>query len=343
MSTTPPSNTLRVKEGKTETNLPHLYEFRDQRQGDGVNPQYYLRFEARLSAGEPVRTSYAANKFSSAVQSNPEATNKALDKLYSECNQAEALRVAWLEREKAIELVTETFKLVVRVVRAVKRRDPNFVRSILKKNPEAKDILKQPASLWLVYWFGIVPTIADMHHALGVFATPFPEVDLSVTGGSNFDFNWDGYPTEYINLNGTAICKIGGTLSSINTSLDLASRLGFGQPLSVAYEMMAFSWLLDYAVNVGQLLKNLEPRFPGLVFTKQYHTYFGTGTASYRLGPPFRNPEQTLSSWDCYFMQRLLGWPNYKLAFTSPLDLKLKQASYIVAVAIQLLTGLKKK
>lgn len=342
MLPTPLRNTP-FKEGVTEIDLPHLYERRDQRKGDGVNPQYYQRLEARLTNGLPVRTAYAAFRFGSVVQSNSEATNRALDKLYSECNQAEALRVAWLEREKAVELVIDTFKLIVRVARAVKRRDPKLVRSILNKNPEAKDILKQPASVWLVYWFGLVPTIGDMHHALGVFATPFPEVDLSVTGGSDFDSNQGYYPTEYINLNGTAICKIGGTLSSINTTLDLAARLGFGQPLSVAYEMMAFSWLLDYAVNVGQLIKNLEPRFPGLVFTKQYHTYFGTGTASYRVGAPYQDPEETLSSWDCYFMERSLGWPNYKLAFTSPLDLKLKQASYIVAVAIQLLTGLKKK
>lgn len=331
------------KYGISEIDEPGRYDYRVMYKGDGINPQAYQRYGATLTSGEPARTSYAANFYGGKVQGNAEATNAALDKLYEKCEQAESLRVAWLEREKAVELVTSSMKMLVRVFKAIKRRDPKLLRAVLKKNPEASDILKEPASIWLVYWFGIIPTIADIHHALGVFSKPFPEIELDVTGGTNLRVDYGNVPQEYLAIDGIIVCKLGGTLTAISPHLDLASRLGFGQPLSVAYEMMAFSWLLDYLINVGQLIKNLEPRFPGLKFDKQYTTYFGSGPASYRLGAPFTVPERSLTSWDCFFMERRLGWPGYQPTITSPSELKLKQASYIVAVAIQLLTGMKKK
>lgn len=340
------SETNSLKEptyGVFEVDEPKLYDYRITYKGDGINPQLYYHFGATLVTGEPVRTSAAASIFGSKVQGNATATNAALDKLYEKCQQAEALRVAWLEREKAIDLLISGTRLLVEAFKAIKRRDPKLLRTVLKKNPEASDILKAPASTWLVYWFGLVPTVADIHHALGVFAAPFPTVELDVTGGVDLMVKHGDVPKEFFLLEGIARCKLGGTLTAINPHLDLASRLGFGQPLSVAYEMMAFSWLLDYFVNVGQLIKNLEPRFPGLEFNKQYTTYFGSGLASYRLGAPYTVPERTLTSWDCFFMERALGWPGYQPTITSPIELKLKQASYIVAVAIQLLTGMKKK
>lgn len=329
--------------GVFEIDEPKRYDYRITYKGDGINPQVYIHYGATLTSGEHVRTSAAASVFGGETQGNTKATNAALNKLYSKCQQAEGLRVAWLEREKSINLLISSTKMLVRVLKAMKRRDPKLLRAMLKKNPEASDVLKAPASTWLVYWFGLVPTIADIHHALGVFANPFPVVELDVTGGTNLRVDYGNVPQEYFAIDGTVMCKLGGTLTAISPHLDLASRLGFGQPLSVAYEMMAFSWLLDYFVNVGQLIKNLEPRFPGLEFNKQYKTYFGSGLVSYRIGAPYTVPERSLTTWDCFFMERTLGWPGYQPTITSPLELKLKQASYIVAVAIQLLTGMKKK
>ena len=110
-----------------------------------------------------------------------EATNNALSKVYTRMNQAESLLVAWKERQKAIDLVTSNIRRLVTIARAVKRRDPKIVRQVLKRNPNAKDIIKQPAGLWLEYHFGVVPTIMDIHHSMGVLGFEFPVDKFSMS------------------------------------------------------------------------------------------------------------------------------------------------------------------
>lgn len=272
------------------------------------------------------------------------ASNKALDKLYDQMNQAESLRVAWLERQKSMQLVTGNLRRLITIARAVKRRDPRIVRRVLKRNPKARDIVKQPAGLWLEYWFGWQPFVADLHHALGVFGYEFPSQPLHASGRSEtvdhynrnvtYDWiHWFQYDTRV---------KIGGEIYAIDPNLTLASSLGFGQPLSVAWEMTPFSWVVDYFVNVGSMLKNLEPRFPGLKFRNQYTTTFITmsGYQGYRNSEgPGDVPFNQMTG---FYMRRTGGWPSYQLEFSSPLDLSGQRCSYLASVLIQLLTGMKK-
>lgn len=265
------------------------------------------------------------------------AQNKALDKLYEEMNQASDLLVAWKERQTTIDMVTGAIRTLVRVARAVKRRDPRIVRAVLAKNPEAKDIVKTPAGLWLAYHFGIVPTVHDIHSALGLFSQEFPTCEFSHTSGA--DYTSIGPNNEDWDVRYHCRVKLGGYVSSINPHLNLAQRLGFGQPLSVIHEMTPFSWFIDYFTNVGQLVTNLEPRFPGFEFGGTYTTRRALYNAVYRVRSWGRSQESVQGRW--YVRQP--GWPNYVLEFKSPLDLKSQQCSYIAAVLVQLLTSMKPK
>lgn len=97
------------------------------------------------------------------------------------------------------------------------------------------------------------------------------------------------------------------------------------------------SWVLDYFVNVGELLKNLEPRFPGLSFSNTATTKFYqyNGGTSYSQNDYFY--------YSGVGLKRQKGWPSYQLAFPIVDGLKAKQASYLVAVAIQLISSIMKK
>lgn len=262
-----------------------------------------------------------------------EASNKALDKLYEKMEQAESLRVAWAEREKALSMVTSGLRTIVKIGRAIKRKDPKIIRQILRRNPEKKDILKTPSDIWLAYHFGIVPTISDIHHAMGVFAYDFPVDSFTVSASSRTNAYGDGATTT--RLQRTTV-KLGGEIYGFDPNVSLASRLGFGQPLSVAWEMTPFSWFVDYFVNVGQVIKNMEPRFPGVLTRKEFTTVFC------RYAPTVEHFYEEQRVHSGHFLRRTMGWPNYSLEFSGPANLKGQQVSYIAAVAIQLLTGFKK-
>lgn len=272
------------------------------------------------------------------------SSNGALDKLYEKLEQSEALLVAWKERQSALDLMASNIGRLVRIARAVKRRDPKIVRKVMQRNPKGKDVAKTPAGLWLEYHFAIVPTIMDIHHAAGLLGFEFPVEKLSFSSGAessrktgNGTYQW------YHNFQYKTFTKLTGEIYGLNPNIHLASMLGFGQPLSVAWEMTPFSWFVDYFVNVGQLVTNLQPRFPGVKVRNQATVILtkGRGSLGYRNREPVG--QIPLKHFESVFMERRVGWPNYQLQFKSPFDLKGQQCSYIAAVLVNILSDFQRK
>lgn len=270
------------------------------------------------------------------------ASNKALEKLYGQLEQSEALVVAWKERQKTLDLVTTNIRRLVTIARAVRRRDPKIVRRVLKRNPKAKDIIKTPSGLWLEYHFAIAPTIQDIHHALTIFSYEFPVQKLAATSMVvTRRLEMEGTYGWYRDYNYKTYVKLTGEVYGVNPNIGLASRLGFGQPLSVAWETTPFSWFIDYFVNVGQLVKNLEPRFPSIETRNHSTTTLIKGNGF--LGYEVAKNTIKYNSFESFHMNRKRGWPSFKLEFISPLSLKGQQCSYIAAVLGSILTSMKRK
>lgn len=295
-----------------------------------------------------------ANRFETdALGGVVEAQNKALSKVYDKLAQSEALLVAWKERQSAIDLVTSNVGKLVRTARAIKRRDPRIIRAIKRRNPKGYDVASDPAGLWLEYHFAIVPTISDIHHAMGLLGFEFPVEPFSCTSGNETvrfvpagNKEWT-YGRSYTFK---TRAKLGGEIYALNPNVHLATMLGFGQPLSVAWEMTPFSWFVDYFVNVGDMLKNMEPRFPGVKTRHHYSTQFITcqGYISYNDGGMmwtgtkwiFDAPMPAyVGQFKSWYVRRDTSWPNFQLQFNSPLSLRGQQASYIVAVLTGILGG----
>lgn len=273
------------------------------------------------------------------------ANNKALDKMYDRMNQASDLLVAWKERQSALDLIASRVGDLVRVARAIKRRDPNIVRAIKKRQSRKRDIAKDPAGLWLQYHFAIVPTIMDIHHAAELFSFVFPEPVINFSSGGDWNDSYTHYKGDSRHQYNTAYVryrvKLGCTVEAVNPNIQLATMLGFGQPLSVAWEMTPFSWFVDYFVNVGQLVQNLEPRFPAFKLKNYYMTTLTKVDGMY-IVDYYGHRKTVFQPCSSYMMERKLSWPNYGLTFNSPLALKAQQASYITAVLVNILSGFRK-
>lgn len=309
-------------------------------------PLPYVLHGTTLTSGAVSLTGAAEANFAQALKPDY-VSNKALSKIYEQLNQVESLRVAWIERQKAIDLVTSGVRTLINIARAVKRRDPKIVRAVLQRNPTAKDIIKTPSGLWLSYHFGWKPTVMDIHHAMGLIAEPIPplKVDGSSKGKVEIDTRpgiYDSYREGFF-FEVDKTVKMGLAVAGINTNVTLASSLGFGQPLSVAWELTTMSWMVDYVVNIGEYIKNFEPRFPGLTLTDEYMSVLLEGEVRYGWRVAWNKPWVVKQSWDAFSMRRELGLPAFALTFSSPADLKGQQLSYVVAVLLPILVDIKKK
>lgn len=280
-----------------------------------------------------------------AKNSRNKAINAALSDFTERANQAADLAVAMIERKKTLAMVADGVQTLVRIARAVKRRDPNIVRAIKRRRSSGMDIAKDPAGLWLQYHFGIAPTINDIHHGINLLSYDFPVYKIVGTGGSNFSYantreEWILKVTESSTIRFRA--KVGAEIAGINPDRHLVSMFGFDQPLSIAWELTPFSWFVDYFVNVGELAANLEPRSPGITTTNEYNTVFGQGR-SFNQKTEISGALYSYMTGQHDVMIRKSGIPNYQLTFSSPLDLSGQRLSYVTAVLVGLLSSFKKK
>ena len=284
------------------------------------------------------------------------ANNNALDKMVDISDQAADLLVAFKERQKSIDMVTDGLTKLVKVARAIRKKDPKLLRKVVygKSEAEAKMILQRPANIWLAYHFGIVPTVMDIHHAMGVLTKDAPILDVSATGFGSDSFESD--INNWVQSGETScIVKLGGEVTNVNRNAMLAGQLGFTQPLSAIWEMTPFSWFVDYFVNVGDMLSNFEPRFPGITFDNQYATRFSRGTFQcFRrsdITPSFGVWNWGAGSWEddaSFFegehieVERTLGWPDKMLDVSLVANLSTQRCSYVAAVLVSILSGFKK-
>jgi hypothetical protein len=114
---------------------------------------------------------------------------------------------------------------------------------------EAKDW----ANNYLEFHFGWSPMLKDIYDACEVLSQDFPPSLVTGTGGSKFATNNYVNNTRTIRT-GTVRVKVRARVRVTNPNLLLASKLGLVNPLSVAWELVPFSFVVDWFVNVGDFL-----------------------------------------------------------------------------------------
>jgi len=145
---------------------------------------------------------------------------------------------------------------------------------------------KQAADIWLELHFGWVPLVQDIGTSIGAIQ----RIDLGArrfksSSSTNFthpDSYVDiiGSVTEHVVRNygqGKVTVKMVANYRMSNPNALLANQLGFVNPLSVAWEAVPFSFVVDWFSNVGQVLGACTD-FVGLSLEDSYTTTFSAGT-----------------------------------------------------------------
>lgn len=225
--------------------------------------------------------------------------------------------------------------------RKAKRYLPLSLESMKKAREgslSGREALRNFSSLYLEFHFGWSPLLKDIHDALTVLDEPFKafHVKASASGSypdpNNKSSSWsDGTWSYSESLGGTyeQTVQLRADLVVTNPNLAMLQSFGLANPISVAWELVPFSFLLDWFVTVGDYLDSLTD-FAGVVQQNPTRTIFTRYTGNYaKYSIPFhpKSDNTVVESWSAHNVHcfRRLGLgtgPTIRLRAPKPLGIR---------------------
>lgn len=230
------------------------------------------------------------------------ATNKAYAKFKDEVSLSGDWAVNLIEYEQSVSMITRRARQLSDFVRRINRFDLIGAASVLGDalTPSLRNEFKQrinhpqskaraakykkskdSAGLILEYHYGWVPLAGDLQTAVAVVGGHDRKVRAQKGATSPFDViltdssyaldtnGWNRGAVVKRRANGNVKVNIGASIKVSNPNLVAMNELGFSNPLHWVWEITPYSHVVDWFVNVGQMIDSMTD-FMGLELTDTY-------------------------------------------------------------------------
>lgn len=216
--------------------------------------------------------------------------NKSWEKLVENITGDRAtLAVAALETRETWDMVANRVNGLRKAYKALSHGNFRGALKQLGVEPKRKHRSKTKAAaneasgLWLEYWFGWAPTVNDVYSAVKVLSDePFLQrLRISATSGTSLSAgrktSGSGDYRTSADFQGSCFVKQGGTFWIKNENHLLLNRLGMMNPLSVMWERVPFSFVVDWWSGVGNVIDSWTA-LAGVGMENTYTTRMVKGT-----------------------------------------------------------------
>lgn len=218
----------------------------------------------------------------------PQVSNSRLigayDRLKSSAQEQAELGVAILEARSAVSMMANRLLQLAKFARLLLRgRIAEAARHLGVLRPKGASRRKKFADLWLEFSFGWKPLVQDIYSAVDVLQNPLTSSRIK----GSYSFSWTYKQTSAYNYTrehttfGQSYLTMGAEVVISNPNLYLANQLGLINPFSIAWELVPFSFVVDWFSNLGQVLA-LGSDFLGLSVTNKWTVYGAKGITSYQ-------------------------------------------------------------
>jgi hypothetical protein len=161
---------------------------------------------------------------------------------------------------------------------------PNTHRGLARNysDPSSRERIRDLSSLYLEFHFGWSPLMKDIHEAAEALSSPYLPHRIYATynlpwSDDYFEEGHDPSTDMYhkIEIKRAYRQKIAmrADMSVSNPNLALASQLGLINPATIGWELVPFSFVLDWFANVGDFLSSFTD-FAGIDLSNQQRTVF---------------------------------------------------------------------
>lgn len=174
--------------------------------------------------------------------------------------------------------------------------------SALRESNVLKRGSKDFANNLLEMSFGWMPLVSDIYTTHKILTGPVPPQRVQAYSQQRYAVTLNASSNLRYIHSGYVGCKIGADIKVDNYNLHLANKLGLVNPLAVLYEVIPWSFVVNYFANVEEFL-NQWTADAGISWVNPYHTYVlrelgtyhETGSGGY-LGLATGTVEQTVRS-----------------------------------------------
>lgn len=277
-----------------------------------------------------------------------EATNLALDRLRDKLGDQAQLAASIAEYRESFDMIADRAVQLYRVVKHVRKGNFSQAERILRINTKRiskrdptfrpKESVKDSGQAWLEYWLGWSPLIGDISSAIRIVtggSSPSGRIVGSgrAQGTQNHSYT---YPWARMDWSSTVTCRcrVQAQITVADANRALAQQLGLTDALSTAGELIPFSFIVYWFVNIDAYLGQFS-WWDGYSITGAHQTRSWEGTdvfEEYNPSTDFYHPHRATR---VFVVQRSLGLPSVKLRAALPGRLSLSRAATAVSLLVQ--------
>lgn len=219
------------------------------------------------------------------VTASTEARNKALTKLHSAFGEQALLAVNVAERKQAYDsLVNRSLQLIGAISALKKGNLKQFAKALgvstkeleaarkggqrklgrRSKKRTKKEVANDVSGTWLEYHFGWEPMVHDIYNSIQTLQNPFDSKVVVVRA----DATEEAIDSDRSRINRWRVdrrSQYGWRLSALltvdNPNLFRATQLGLVNPAAIAWELVPFSFVVDWFLPVGEFLNSYTNLF----------------------------------------------------------------------------------
>lgn len=295
----------------------------------GKEPAPYKRFGSLIMASAPqtwydapnTQVASAANLATSeSIRASVVASDKALASLKEKAYASSQLGSTMAEWRSSVDMIADRAIQLRQAWSALRRGQLREFKRILKLDPKGPAGSKpsDAAKLWLEYWFGWSPLVADVYDSIDALQSELPEKLITSRGYAPFeyvlthkrDFTWDWC----YDRKGEVLVRLGARVRVSNPNLFRANQLGLINPASIAWELVPFSFLVDWFIPVGQFLDGWS-MWAGLSLTQTFTTRFSKCKGSQWYVVWATGDKYNYTPSRAYYLRRDIGLPVYSWPF----------------------------
>jgi len=265
--------------------------------------------------------------------------NRAYNKAVEQIGEQSQWAVNFYEYKQAVNSISHRGGQILRLFRSVRSLNitgilrsigdlapgpiPDRVsRRVAKLRPGGKipgwlrRASKSGSNAWLEFHFFVEPSLKDIEAAIHTLNSTPPTWPVVGNGAwrSETTVNSGGYVTQRDTDVAVTRCRIGMNIRVSNPNAFLASQLGLTNAAAIAWEIVPWSFVLDWIGNVGSYLKSYTD-FDGLTVSRSYTTFYQVVDRTRDVRIPAEGSGYT-ASFRSVFVDRVIGFHRPFLRFT---------------------------